>query len=76
MKVIFLAIKTRIPGERKMIGEQPIKMLKLLHTKVCGPLNLESNRYNKYFITFINDYNKKTLVNFIKMKLKAFDNFK
>lgn len=31
------------------------ELLKLLHTDICDPMNLESNGQNKYFLTLIDD---------------------
>ena len=31
-------------------------VLELIHTDVCGPLNVRARRGFEYFITFINDY--------------------
>jgi hypothetical protein len=43
---------------------------------VCGPLNPESNRGKRYFLTFSYDYNRRTWVYYLKIKLEVFDNFK
>lgn len=34
------------------------KVLEILHTDVCGPMKVNSNGGNKYFITFIDDKKK------------------
>jgi len=33
--------------------------LELVHTNVCGPMNLSSIGGNKYFLTFIDDFQGK-----------------
>jgi hypothetical protein len=50
-----------------------------VHTDICGPLDPISSGGNKYFITFIDDSNKKSWVYFLKEKssaLAVFKNFK
>lgn len=34
--------------------------LELVHFDVCGPIKVESNGGNKYFVTFIDDATRKT----------------
>jgi hypothetical protein len=48
----------------------------LLHHGLCGPLNCPSLFGDMYFLTFVNDYNKKTWVFFFKKKSGALDKFK
>ncbi|KAI9152926.1 hypothetical protein LWI28_003161 [Acer negundo] len=50
--------------------------LELVHTDVCGPLTPVSNGQNQYFLTFIDDYSRKTWVYFLKRKSEVFDYFK
>ncbi|KAM1792164.1 hypothetical protein ACFX14_035868 [Malus domestica] len=53
--------------------------LQLVHTDICGPLDPMSYGGNRYFITFIDDFSKKTWVYFLKEKsaaLKVFKEFK
>ena len=52
------------------------KPLELIHTDVCGPLRPLSNRQNRYFLTFIDDYSRKTWVYFLKRKSEVFEYFK
>jgi transposase InsO family protein len=50
-----------------------------VHTDICGPLDPISFGGNKYFITFIDDFNRKSWVYFLKEKssaLAVFKNFK
>ena len=32
--------------------------LKLMHTNMCGPFNVQASREYKYFITFTDDYSE------------------
>jgi hypothetical protein len=50
--------------------------LQLVHTDICGPIEPMSLGGNKYFITFIEDFNKKFWVYFLKEKSAAFTVFK
>lgn len=43
-----------------------------MHTNVCGLMKIPSNSVNKYFITFIDDYNKITWVYFMRNKFGVF----
>lgn len=52
------------------------KVLEVVHSNICGPPNPISNGGKQYFITFIDDYNRKTWVYFLKEKSEAFDVFK
>ena len=40
--------------------------LELLHTYLCGPMQEQSLEGNFYFLTFIDDFSRKTLVYFLK----------
>ncbi|KAK3004468.1 hypothetical protein RJ639_018181 [Escallonia herrerae] len=42
--------------------------LELIHTDVCGPIDLVSLGKNRYFLMFIDDYSRKTWVYFLKQK--------
>ena len=52
------------------------QQLELVHSDICGPLETVSNGGNRYFITFIDDYSRKTWVYFLKQKSKVFGTFK
>ena len=52
------------------------KPLELIHSDLCGPLEASSNGNNRYFITFIDDFSRKTWVYFLKQKSEACDTFK
>ena len=49
--------------------------LELVHTDICGPLEVESLGGNRYFIIFINDYSRKLWVYMVKEKSTAFETF-
>ena len=50
--------------------------LKLVHTDVCGPMNILSVGGNKYFLTFIDDFSSKTWIYILKSKDEVFHCFK
>ncbi|KAM0985723.1 hypothetical protein ACFX13_013181 [Malus domestica] len=53
--------------------------LQMVHKDICGPLDPMSYGGNRYFITFIDDFSRKTWVYFLKEKsaaLKIFKEFK
>lgn len=52
------------------------KPLELVHTDICGPLTPMSNGQNRYFLTFIDDFSRKTWVYFLKRKSEAFNALK
>jgi len=62
-----------IPKESSWRASQ---RLELIHFDICGPINLESNSNKKYFITFIDDYSRKSWVYFMSEKFVALDIFK
>ena len=48
----------------------------LIHTDVCGPLNIPARGGFQYFITFTDDFSRYGYVYLMKHKLKSFENFK
>jgi hypothetical protein len=50
--------------------------LELIHSDVCGPINLKSNGGNRYFITFTDDYSRKTWVYFLQKSLVSLKSLK
>ena len=51
-------------------------VLELIHSDLCGSINLTSNGGKCYFVTFIDDYSRKTWVYFLQEKSKTFSVFK
>ncbi|GAA0160286.1 hypothetical protein LIER_43517 [Lithospermum erythrorhizon] len=50
-------------------------VLELVHFDICGPINPASNGGKRYFITFINDFSRKTSIYFLLEKSEAFSTF-
>lgn len=51
-------------------------VLELIHSDLCGPISPLSNGNKKYFISFIDDFSRKTWVYFLHDKSEAFGIFK
>ena len=49
--------------------------LQLVHSDLCCPLSSPSFCGCKYFLTFIDDFSRRTWVYFLKLKGEVFDNF-
>ena len=49
--------------------------LELVHSDLCDPLPFASFSGFKYFLTFIDDYSRRTWVYFLKLKSKVFNMF-
>ena len=50
--------------------------LELIHSNVCGPIPSTYLSGYGYYVTFIDDYSIKNLINFLKMKDVVFRKFK
>jgi hypothetical protein len=49
--------------------------LQLIHRDICGPLETPSLSHAVYFLTFIDDFSKKSWVYFLKHKSETFAKF-
>ncbi|KPJ19636.1 Retrovirus-related Pol polyprotein from transposon TNT 1-94 [Papilio machaon] len=68
------AKQTRLPFKHK--GTGTTKLLELVHSDVCGPMETESLGGAKYFLTFTDDYSKKIFVYFLQKKSEVIDKLK
>jgi hypothetical protein len=50
-------------------------ILDLIHTDVCGPMTRRSLSGCEYYLTFIDDYSRKTWIYFLKAKSEVFTRF-
>ena len=50
--------------------------LELIHSDVCGPMPSISLSLYEYYVTFIDDYSRKTWIYFLKNKSEVFGKFK
>jgi len=48
------------------------EQLRLIHIDICGPITIESFSGKRYFISFIDDFSRKTWVYFLKEKSEVF----
>jgi transposase InsO family protein len=60
----------------KEVNWKANKTLELVHTNVCGPIKPMSTGKNRYFLTFIDDFSRKTWVYFLKRKSEELNCFK
>jgi len=60
----------------KKVNWKANKPLELIHIDVCGPIKPMSTGHNRYFLTFIDDYSRKTWVYFLKRKSEVLNCFK
>ena len=52
------------------------QVLELIHSKVCGPMDVNSVGGSRYFVTFTDDYSRYAAVYMMKRKSEAFSKFK
>ena len=55
---------------------QARRPLQLIHTDICGPITPASFGGRHYFLTFIDDFSRKTWVYLLKEKREALETFK
>ena len=51
-------------------------VLELVHTNLCGPIEVQSYKGDKYIMLFVDDYSRMMKVMFLKHKSDAFQMFK
>jgi hypothetical protein len=75
---VKLALKANIKGHLFLKDEasRASKLLELVHSDVCGPMKTTSRGGARYFVTFIDDFSRKTHVYLLKAKGEVFDKFK
>ncbi|KAI5312848.1 hypothetical protein L3X38_042022 [Prunus dulcis] len=61
------------PAESTWRAQSP---LELVHTDICGPMQIASMSENRYFLLFIDDYTRMAWVYFLRNKSNAFECFK
>ena len=60
----------------KVSSNRASRLLELIHTDVCGPMQVPSIGGNRYFVTFTDDFSRYTTVYFMKNKSEVFSMFK
>ncbi|KAG6465891.1 hypothetical protein O3G_MSEX015473 [Manduca sexta] len=66
---------SKLPFPKKSYS-RATQVLGLVHTDVCGPMPCVSFSGAKYFLTFIDDFTRKTFVYFMRTKDEVFEHFK
>lgn len=56
-------------------GSRASNLLDIVHSDVCGPMDVESLGGAKYFVTFIDDFSRKVFAYFLRSKGEVFDKF-
>ena len=51
-------------------------LLKIIHTDVCGPMNIEARGGYRYFLTFTDDLSRYGYIYLMKYKSETFEKFK
>ena len=64
--------RTKMP---KSTSHQAFKILELVHSDVCRPFKVNSLGGHRYFVTFIDDYSRKTWVYFLSHKSQVLSKF-
>ena len=52
------------------------EVLELVHTDLCGPIEVQSYKGDRYIMLFVDDYSRMMIVIFLKLKLDSFQIFK
>ena len=65
---------TKRPFKTK--GYRAKEPLELIHSDVCGPINVKARGGYEYFITFIDDYSRYGYVYLMQRKSETFEKFK
>ncbi len=57
-------------------GERANECLQIVHTDVCGSLNIQAREGYEYFVTFIDDFSRFGIVYLMHRKSETFEKFK
>ena len=56
--------------------KQATDLLEIIHTDVCGPMNIEARGGYRYILTFTNDLSRYGYIYLMKQKSETFEKFK
>ena len=56
--------------------ERATDLLEIIHTDVCGPMNVEARGGYRYFLTFTDDLSRYGYIYLMKHKFETFEMFK
>ena len=65
----------KLPSPKQSVNRAS-KPLELIHTDLCGPMNVDSIGGSKYMLTFTDDYSRYTTVYFITSKSETLSSSK
>lgn len=57
----------------KAKGHREDRILELIHSDLCGPMETKSIGGSRYFLTFIDDASRKTVVYFLKSETEVLE---
>ena len=55
--------------------ERATDLLEIIHTDVCGPMNIEARSMYHYFLTFTDDLSRYGYIYLMKQKSETFEKF-
>ena len=70
----LMGTMTKTPFSRTM--QQATDLLEIMHTDVCGPMNIEARGRYHYFLIFTNDLSRYEYIYLMKHKSETFEKFK
>ena len=70
----LLGKMTKTPFSGTM--ERATELLEIIHTNVCGPMNIEVRGEYRYFLTFTDDLSRYGYIYLMKHKSETFEKFK
>ena len=73
-KPCLMGKMTKTPFSGTM--ERATDLLEIIHTDVCGPMNVEAHGGYHYFLTFIDDLSRYGYIYLMKHKSETFEKFK
>ena len=73
-KQCHLGKMTKSDFKRKTYTSKEV--LELVHTDLCGPIEVQSYKGDKYIMLFVDDYSRMMTAMFLKQKSDAFQMFK
>lgn len=59
----------------KHTGTRATKLLQIVHSDVCGPMNVKLLSGARYFVIFVDDFSRKVFLYVIKEKSEVFEKF-
>ena len=69
----FMGKMTNTPFSGTM--ERATDLLEIIHTDVCGPMNIEARSRYHYFLTFIDDLSRYGYIYLMKQESETFEKF-